>query len=154
MENIFLFVLTVVTYFSVWNFIKFTSKPDGVAKYLKRIALIALLALPININGNVYTVAGNATAKENVISLFSLYQRAGKNAITILGPSYQQAGQDAVTIIGLSYQRAGEDAVTGVGFMAYQQASYMAKVPIAIALYQRVGEKTRSFAAFSKLTSD
>ena len=98
-----------------------------------------LLALPIDIGGNVFTIAGNAVAEKNIYSLFSVYQ---------------QAGQDAVTGLGLAYQRAGQNAVTGLGLAIYQKAGRGARVPISIALYQRVGEKTRAFGAFLSLTKD
>lgn len=158
MENILLFLVTVTVYFttivcldsyksnkSIWNY--------SWKKSAKRLAFVALLALPLNINGNVFTIAGNATADKNMFSFFSLYQNAGQNAGTVLGLAYQNAGQDAGTFFGLAYQNARQDAVTVFG-LAYQKAKMSAKVPLAIALYQRVGEKTRAFSAFSSLTKD
>lgn len=172
MENILLFVLTVVIYSFFWLTIEDYNLGFGLARQVKRIALVALLALPLNIGGNVFTIAGNATAEKNVYSLFSFYQKAEQNAVTLVGLTgyqkagrdavigtglvgYQKAGQDAITGIGIAgYQQAGQDAITGIGLTGYQEAKSGAKADIAIALYQRVGEKTRAFGAFSRLTKD
>lgn len=166
MENILLFAITVGIYSFIWFL--FTD-PVGWKKQVRRMALVALLVLPINIGGDVFTFAGNAIAEKSIYSIFSLYQKAeqnattiiglayqktGQNAVTFAGLAYQQAGQDAVTGIGLAYQKAGQDAVTIVGLAGYQKAERETKVPIAIAIYQRVGEKTRTFGAFSALTRD
>ena len=169
MENILLFAITAGTYSFVWFF--FTD-PAHWTKHIKRIALIALLVLPLNINGNVFTIAGNATAEKSVYSVLSLYQRAEQDAVTLFGlAGYQQAGHSAETGIGLvvyqqagqnagvgigivGYQQPGQNAGVGIGLVGYQQAGHIAETGIAIALYQRVGEKTRAFGAFSVLTKD
>ena len=151
MENILLFAITVGIYSFIWFL--FTD-PVGWKKQVRRMALVALLVLPINIGGNVFTFAGNATAEKSIYSIFSLYQKAEQNATTIIGLAYQKTGQNAVTFAGLAYQQAGQDAVTIVGLAGYQKAERETKVPIAIAIYQRVGEKTRTFGAFSALTRD
>jgi len=153
MENILLFALTVVIYSFVWFL--FTN-PVAWTEYIKPIALVALIALPFNIGGNVFTIAGNATAEKSVYSVLSLYQRAEQDAVTLFGlAGYQKAGHDVETSIGLAgYQQAGRDATTFVGLAGYQQAGRDAQAIIAIALYQRVGEKTRTFGAFSVLTRD
>src|SRR3989344_2961544 len=151
MENILLFAITVGIYSFIWFL--FTD-PVGWKKQVRRMALVALLVLPINIGGNVFTFAGNATAEKSIYSIFSLYQKAGRDAVTAVGLTYQKAGRDAVTAAGLTYQKAGRDAVTIVGLAGYQKAERETKVPIAIAIYQRVGEKTRTFGAFSALTRD
>ena len=166
MENILLFAITVGIYSFIWFL--FTD-PVGWKKQVRRMALVALLVLPINIGGDVFTFAGNAIAEKSIYSIFSLYQKAeqnattiiglayqktGQNAVTFAGLAYQQAGRDAVTAAGLTYQKAGQDAVTIVGLAGYQKAERETKVPIAIAIYQRVGEKTRTFGAFSALTRD
>ena len=170
MENILLFVATVTIYSLVMGCLILNFNFSW-TRFIKKTALIALLVLPINIGGNVFTIAGNATAEKSVYSLFSLYQKAGRDAMTFAGLAYQQAGQDAFTVIGLTYQKAGQDARTGlglagyqraergdamaiVGLVGYQKAERKAKVPAAIAFYQRVGEKTRAFGAFSTLTKD
>ena len=169
MENILLFAVTLTLYSLVMGCVIMTLNKFSWARFIKGTALMALLALPFNIGGNVFTIAGNATAEKSVYSLFSLYQQAGQDAVTGIGLAYQQAKQDAVTIIGLAYQQAGQnavtgiglayqqakqDAVTGIGLAVYQKAERKAYVPLAIALYQRVGEKKRAFGAFSSLTKD
>ena len=168
MDNIWFFLITVSVYsaiaISFGDYIRVSLK-----KFFKVIVTAMLLALPIDIGGNVFTIAGNAVAEKNIYSLFSVYQqagqdavtglglayqRAGQNAVTGLGLAYQRAGQNAVTGLGLAYQRAGQNAVTGLGLAIYQKAGRGARVPISIALYQRVGEKTRAFGAFLSLTKD
>lgn len=155
MENILLFVFTVTAYFSVWFLFTFNNHIHW-TKQVKRVALVALLALPLNIGGNVFTIAGNATAEKSVYSFLSLYQNAGQDAVIILGlAGYQNAGQNAGTVISLAgYQKAGQNAVTAFGLAGYQQAEQRATIGIGIALYQRVGEKTRAFGAISSLTKD
>lgn len=177
MENIVIFLGTVALYLTaivcvdslyfnkpIWNY--------SWKRCAKMLALVALLTLPLNINGNVFTIAGNATAEKSVYSIFSFYQSAGQDVLTIFGlAGYQQAGQDAETTIGLAgyqnagrdtmtalglagYQNAGRNAVTALGLAGYQRAERNAIAGMAIALYQRVGEKTRAFGAFSALTKD
>lgn len=178
MENIMIFAFTVIIYFTAWFvftarfFVNINLNLMSWSKYAKVLALVTLLALPLNIDGNVFTIAGNATAEKSVYSIFSLYQRAEYDAVTIIGlVGYQEAGQDAGTVFGLAgYQKAKRDAVIGIGFAGYQkaerdaatvvglsgyqQAKHKAELVLAIALYQRVGEKTRAFGAFSALTKD
>ena len=136
MENLMWFAATVSVYSVVWCWIQMPKKLVG---YAQRAGLLALLCAPVNINGNVFTMLGNAVSEKNVFSVCSLYQKAGQNAVTFFGLSgYQSAGQDAVTFFGLSgYQSAGQDAMTGIG----------------LAIYQRAGEKTRSFGAFTRLSA-
>lgn len=136
MENILLFVATIFVYSSIWFLID-SARIGCWTILIKRIAIIALIALPFNIDGNVYTIAGNAITYEDgkgVFSIFSLYQRAEK---------------DAVLLFGLGgYQRAKNEAITAFGFTSYQEAGLNAGIGIGLAFYQRVGEKTRSFGAF------
>ena len=152
MESILLFALTTGIYYFIW-FI--STHQAHWTKHVKRIALVALLVLPLNINGNVFTIAGNAVAEKSVYSIFSIYQKAGQNAFTLIGLAYQKAGRNAITGIGLAgYQKAEQNAVIGLGIAGYQKAGQHTETLIAIALYQRVGEKTRAFGAFSALTND
>ncbi len=166
MENIILFAVSVLLYCVLWfGFLR----PKSGVECAKRIALIAVLCIPFNINGNVFTVMGNATAERSIYSFFSLYQKADHDAVTVLGltgyqqagnnaltgiglAAYQQAGRDTVTMVGLTgYQQAGHDTVTAVGFTAYQRAGNMAKIGAGLAFYQKVGGKTRSFGVYSEL---
>ena len=169
MENLGLFVLTTLVYSGVWCYLK---RPNGLLGYARRAGLMALLCLPININGNVFTVLGNAVSEKSVFSLCSLYQKAEKDAGTIIGLSgYQSAGQNAVTFIGLSgyqkagqtaltgiglsgYQSAGRDAMTGFGLSGYQSAGQNAVTYIGLAVYQKAGQKSRTFGAFTKLSAE
>lgn len=149
MENILLFVLTVFLYSAIWIWL---SPPGSFGKYVKRVALIALLSVPININGRVFTVIGNAAGEKSVFSVFSLYQRADGDAVTFLGLSgYQRAGNNAVTGAGISgYQRAGNEAVTILGLSGYQRAGN-AQTIVGIAFYQNVEGNTRAFGVGSML---
>ena len=198
MENLLIFFVTVGVYFGLWEF--FYRKRLTPKKTISALGIIAVLCAPFNINGNVWTVLGNASGK-NVYSVFSVYQRADIDAITILGLcscqkagrdaltgygliGYQKAGRDALTLFGvIGHQKAGEDAKIGVGLSGYQKATRDAliflglsgyqrtggesltvfgatgyqraekgtKVVAAIAFYQKVGTKDRSFAVASSL---
>lgn len=116
-----LFLLTVVVYSAVWCWL---SKPALLKEYAKRVALIALLCVPININGYVFTAIGNAASQKSVYSLFSLYQKADRNAATLIGLA--------------GYQKADNSALAGIG----------------IAFYQSVVGKVRAFGAFTRLKKD
>ena len=147
MQNIAWFVFTVFVYAAVWM----TFRPSkDFAQHLKRIALLVVLCIPLNINGNVFTVMGNATAEKDIYSVFSLYQKAGDNAYTIIGlAGYQQAGNGAVTVVGVaSYQQAGNTVVTGVGIAGYQQARYT-WTPIGLTGYQKAGLDAITFFGLS-----
>jgi hypothetical protein len=169
MENLGLFLLTASVYLGVWCLL---NRPERLSGYFKRAAVIALLCAPINVNGNVFTVLGNAAAEKNNVSLCSVYQQAGHNAFTVVGPLnyqvagksawttigialYQSAGQGVVTGVGLSgYQSAGQNAVTIAGVAGYQSAGESAVTHGGVAFYQKAGKKTRSFGAFTKLKAE
>lgn len=169
MENIILFAVSVLLYSALWFWF---SRPKFGAECAKRITLIAVLCIPFNINGNVITVIGNATAERSIFSFFSLYQKAGNNAVTGVGlTAYQQAGRHAITVLGLAayqqagrdtvtavglvgYQRAGNDAAIGIGLAGYQRADNKAIVRAGLVFYQKVYEKTRAFSVWSKLENN
>lgn len=93
---------------------------------LSMLGLVALLCLPLNINGNVFTVLGNvhSTGVKNAYSVFSLYLNAENNAYSLLGPMYQKTGRDAVAVIGFfNNQIAGRHALTLFGVVPYQKAN-------------------------------
>ena len=119
MVNLWLFVLTFSTYSLVYWLLK---RPQGFKSYVKRVFLLVLLTMPFNINGNVFTVIGNAESEKDVYSIFSLYQRAGDDALTFIGVSfYQRARNEAVAYIGaVGYQKAGRKTSLGVALAAYQ----------------------------------
>lgn len=139
MKNIALFFVTVLCYFIFWW--GFGGAPEGTSEYLLRIGVLALLSAPFNIGGNVWTVFGNAESEKNIYSLFSFYQRAGQDAVTILGLSYQEAGRNAWTVIGAPVQNAKEDAWVFIGGAVYQKAARNAVTVVGIAFLQNAGEE-------------
>jgi len=155
MGNTLLFIATVVIYSWVWFMTTEPSQGVFRAKTIKCVALVALLALPVNINGNVFTIAGNVTAEKSVYSVFSLYQKAEYTAVTVFGlAGYQKAGGIVVTGLGLAgYQEAGY-TLTVFGLAGYQRAWNRAEAGVAVVFYQRVGKKTRTFGALSALSKE
>jgi len=131
MTNLLLFAVTVALYMALWHWLE---KPQGYKEAAKRLAPLALLCLPFNINGNVITVLGNAKAEKSIFSVFSLYQNASNVAVAVLA-GYQNASENAVAVLA-GYQNASNVAVAG------------------LALYQKVSGKERSFGAFSELKAD
>lgn len=92
-------------------------------KHLKRLSLIALLCFPFNFNDTIITVLGNAESKKDILSLCSVYQKAGGKAFSFIGIfSYQEAGSDAIVAIGVtSYQYSQKGFVlTTFGVAGYQ----------------------------------
>ncbi|MDA2922309.1 hypothetical protein MYX07_03525 [Patescibacteria group bacterium AH-259-L07] len=155
MGNIALFVITVPIYLGIWYWISWLRDRPLRSKHVQRIALLALLCLPFNFNGTVFTVIGNITGK-NTYSVASLYQNAGNVAFTFFGLSgYQNAGRDAWIAAGLSgYQNAGRDAWTLVGLSGYQNAGNDAATLIGIGFYQKVADKERTFGVWYSLKRD
>lgn len=143
MKNIALFFLTVFCYFIFWW--DLGGVPEGTSEYLLRIGILALLSAPFNIGGDVWTVFGNAESEKNMYSLFSFYQRAGQNAVTIFGLSYQEAGRNAWTVIGASVQKAKEDALVCIGGAVYQKAANYAVTFVGVAFLQDAGEAAGMF---------
>ncbi len=140
MENLLLFVSTTVVYFTVWLALSHFKETKKLAKDL---AIIALLCLPLNINGNVFTVIGNASSSKSVYSVFSLYQRADKDAGNLLGGLYQKAGHDAVVLFGFQgYQEAGNDSVLGFGLSGYQKAGNESGTLAGISGFQNAKKNT------------
>lgn len=139
MKNIALFFVTVFGYFGLWWYLG--GAPEETSGYLLRIGVLALLSAPFNISGTVWTVLGNAESEKNIYSLFSFYQRAGQDAVTIFGLSYQEAGRNAVTVIGATVQNAGQDAWVLVGGAVYQKSAHCAVTIAGIAFLQNAGEE-------------
>src|SRR3989338_5773337 len=103
MENIALWMVMTFFVFVILG------NATGVKKIFA-FAIAALLTMPVNINGNVFTVLGSAKGK-NVYSLFSIGQKADENAVALFGSLYQNAGKEAITGIGIAgYQNAGKEA--------------------------------------------
>lgn len=149
MKNLALFVLTVAGWFGAWWYIGGT--PEGAGEYLFRLGILAFLSVPFNINGNIWTVLGNAESEGSIYSFFPLYQKARRRAGTIVGVlSYQDAKEIAYIMFGfLTWQEAADVAAVGIGFTLCQKARYEICLGTGIALYQglystSVVDKTRS----------
>ncbi|MDP2593917.1 MAG: hypothetical protein Q8P36_01075 [bacterium] len=171
MVNLLLWVLTIVGYSAVVLIGLEIAQKCTFRRTCQTIALIALLTLPVNISGHVLTIGGNAVGEKGVYSLFSLYQKTGGDAMTVIGISgyqqaehdaavgigisgYQKAGHDAMTFIGISgYQQAEHDAVTVIGISGYQEAGHNAMTVVGLSFFQNVGELERWFGAFVPLST-
>ena len=171
MENLALWVFSVLAYemlfLAVWETWQGTDM--SWRQYVAGLGIAALLTLPVNVNGHVFTLFGNATGEKGVYSISSLYQRSDGNVISLIGlTGYQKAGQNAVAILGIAgYQEAGQDAAAGVGIVGYQkagrkttlliglsgyqEAGHWALTIAGIAGYQKVGSATRTFGAIVPL---
>ena len=130
-ENIVLFTTSVlvytVAYFTVGIFYFRTLLT--VRKILKIMFIFALLCLPLNINGHVLTIAGNAVGEQGVFSLFSFYQKAENGA--------------AVSILSIfNSQIAKRDALSVIGFPAYQKSGYTSTVVIGGSLIQKAKKES------------
>lgn len=82
MENLLLWAIFVCLYLVVYE-AYFVKKRN---KMLRNAVVIALLALPLNINGNVFTIIGNITDPrgiKNMYSIFSLVQTAENNTYSV-----------------------------------------------------------------------
>ena len=163
MENLVLFGVSVVVYFCVVWFL--FGKSTTVRGYMKRIGLLALLCVPFNVGGNVFTVLGNAKSEKNVYSLFSFLQEADQDAIAVLGlMPYQKAGREAGIVVGLAwhqeadrdagviaglvgYQKAGRNAWIGAGLVGFQTAGQDALMHVGLAGYQRADRSAEAGAA-------
>lgn len=144
MENLQLWLLTVLFYgFIVVAVIAFTT--DIFALYAKRcvkaLAIVAVLTIPVNVNGYVFTVFGNAIGEKGMYSLASLYQKSGGSAVAMFLSGYQEAKSDAVTMIGISgYQRSKESTIMLAGIVGYQKAGRHALNSVGISGYQEGDE--------------
>lgn len=105
-QNILLFFASVIGYFFLWGLWEIYRAYKGypehtVKRNLLTLATIALLCIPFTINGNVYTVIGNARSENSIYSVFSAYQDAKKNAFAVFGVGYIGGDKDAVEAIGI-----------------------------------------------------
>ena len=143
MTNMVLFEVTVIFYFLVWTVS--TSLGPRVIKPLRQefkgLAVIALLCLPLSINGNVFTVLGNAKSDKSIFSLFSIYQKAERDAVSVFGSLAQFAGNDAGVLVGIvGWQEAGNNAILGIGLAGYQKAEKSsASMGVGLAGRQKAG---------------
>lgn len=165
MDNLWFFVLTVMVYSATWYYVSLyfydivgthnTNKYYGlkvpISTWLKRFAVVALLAMPINIDGNVFTVIGNAKAEKSIYSVASVYQNAGKNAVAFISAPviFQKAGGWAFTFLGITFQNAEHDANMGLGISIRQTAGDDAMLIVGISLYQQAGRDAVAIGGIS-----
>lgn len=149
--NIALWLVTTGAYFV---FSVFIWKCVGLTAALKRLGLVALLCLPVNVNGYVFTVLGNAVGEKGVYSVCSVYQESEKGSVvSIVGlTAYQKAKRTALIIGGVvGFQQSDEDVAVVAGIAGFQKTmgpipkenrerypkrSYGAGMLIGVALYQ------------------
>lgn len=142
MTNLVLFVVTTLVYWFVYEI--YINYPIN-KKILQRLGITVLLCLPLNINGNVFTVLGNVDSQgvKNIYSVLSLYQSAENDAYSLLGSLYQKAGRNAATMcVASAYQEAGHDAVVGIGASGYQNAGQDAIVFLGASVRQASGRSS------------
>ena len=114
------------------------------------LGILALLSAPFNIGGNIWTVLGNAESEGSVYSFLSVYQKARRRAVTIVGVlSYQDAEEIAYVLLGFLTRQEAADAGVGIGFTLWQKVWREAHLGIGISLYQglyfmSVEDRTRS----------
>lgn len=120
MENLWLWLCSIVLYWVVYEMLIRGAKPFDWSM-AKSLGVIAFLTLPFNINGNVFTVFGNAVGEKDVFSVASFYQKANGTTITLIAP--------------LTYQDAGDAAVSGVGVPSFQKGAKVGLI-VGVAPYQ------------------
>lgn len=163
MTNIYLWGATTLIYWFVlqcWMYPK--DRTESTLDYLsdviltteglKSFGVVALLCLPLNINGNVFTFFGNVHNQgvKNVYSVWSLYQTAENDAFSMIGTAYQKAGRDAtVILVGSVYQEAGRDALVGIGLSGFQKAGHDANVAGGIVFRQTSANNSLVFMGVS-----
>jgi len=179
-KNIFLWLLSTILYSLVaW----WLMGDQTLSVTATTTLLIAALCAPVTTGNTVFTIAGNAYSEGDLISLFSVYQNAKKNALAVIhvgcqnagqdawqglgltyqnvgkeayqfiGVAYQNAGEYAGQVIGLAYQNAGMKAQHGIGFVVQYAKKYAENV-ICVAFWQQAGDKKRSFAVWSCIETE
>lgn len=156
MINLYLFVGSVVFYYVVLCIVI----KGKLNKFLglKTLVVLVLLCLPFNFNDYVVTVIGNAEGEKGVYSILSLYQGSKNgNTFTLLGiPIYQKAGKQASTVIGIPIQKAEEVAINFIGIGVYQNAEEVGNI-IGISIYQKAKQTAVSgigFAFYQKIVDE
>ena len=159
MENIILFLETFLGYSMIWWFWFWpnATETQRLRNTPKALAIIALLSFPLNINGNVFTVLGNAESSKSIYSVFSPYQKAGGDAHSVLGSFFQKAGNDAYVYAGVAGYQEATNAYVGVGVAGYQEAKFDAIVGLGLSGYQKSGHESgmvMGIAGFQKSKMD
>ncbi|MBI2057466.1 MAG: hypothetical protein HYT63_00560 [Candidatus Yanofskybacteria bacterium] len=152
MDNISLFLISILFYFVVSEIfidcrvlVYNEINEIDLVKILKKLGIIILLCLPVNINGNVFTIMGNAIAEKSVYSVLSFYQKATDGVVfSFFGlGNVQFAKEDTFVFLGLpSYQKAGNAAFVFAGFPLYQEAN-----EIFVAFGGAAIQKSKEFSA-------
>jgi hypothetical protein len=171
-ENLLLWIGSTLLYFVVFVTYMIRKRPTKLPYprwvwSMKRLGIIALLTLPVNFDGHVVTVFGNAVGEKSVWSVASLYQKGGDVTVSVMALyqkaerltfafvaplTYQESGRDALNVVGVpSVQNAGERAILGFGIAGIQKARDAAQAIIGLAIYQQAGEKERWFGACFEL---
>ncbi len=133
MKNILLWIATTIAYFLLLCAVGGSTVSGHLVLTL---TVVALLCAPFNINGNIFTVLGNAESEKNNFSLVSIYQKAGKSAFALTN-LFQEAGKNAWIITGLCIsQKASQEANFGIGVITVQAAGTEARTCFALALIQ------------------
>lgn len=168
MVNLVIFLITVASLLFGWIIyrIYFFENTSG-KKMGKVLAILIVLFVPFNLNGNVWTILGNGESEKNMFSVASFYQKANGHAISALGVlNYQEAEDMATTIVGVTgYQKArvsllgfgiaghqegNASALTVLGIAVHQKAPMVVSL-VGVGLYQEAGENSRTFGVFFPL---
>jgi len=149
-ENIVLWLASFLLYGNLFLLARSTLRgmEASVRQSVTTLGIAALLTLPINVDGNVFTLFGNAAGEKGVYSISSFYQRSGGDALTIIGlGGYQEAEQDTTTVLGITgYQKAGQNAALDIGLAGYQKAKQNATLYLGLAGYQKAGQNVVTLA--------
>lgn len=162
MFNILLLILSVVVYAWIWQGLALANRrfvrdlaaqmfstaikrdPEKEFSYYphlrgfgRRIFIMTLLCMPINIGGSIFTVLGNAQSEKNIYAILSLYQNAKEDAVSLVNlGGYQKAGGVAMTLLGASSYQEGQQTLLFAGFAGYQKAKSLAITMFGVALCQ------------------
>lgn len=168
MVNLIIFAITVASLFFGWILYRIDAYPFDKASWKKTgkvLAILMVLFMPLNINGNVWTILGNGESEKNMFSVASVYQKANGFAVSLFGVlNYQEAGDMATTVAGITgYQKADHSilgfgiagvqegnsaALTLVGAVGYQKAPAIVTI-FGVGFYQVAGENSRTFGAWT-----
>lgn len=176
-SNLLLWAITVVIYGAVvlplqhW----FAIKQLTLKAALRTVLIVAVLTMPFNLNGHIFTVFGNVVGKnEHVWALASLYQKTNGFSFTLLAPFSVQLSSgnegDAFAGIGIPLIQDGNHVALAVGVAPYQSSRRTATVVLGISgaqfsdryaytiaalnFYQRAGVQASTFFSFRQRVGD
>lgn len=137
MTNLWLFLGSVTVFFGI-AYLLFPK--TNVRGHAKRLALVAILCIPFDIGGNIFTILGSAESNGSIYSLVSLHQDAKKDAFAFFFAGNQKAGKNAIVLFSVAViQHAGNDAIVAVGIAGNQHAGDDAIIVFGIAGNQKAG---------------